>query len=885
MAGDYQRITDLRKINARLLELSSLGAATDSVWKDYSSDLAAIETALKLQSALRSSLNDQGWQIDGMSLVDSGECGGVAQSDLKHLREMLHIETELHKLKPFTEKTGGLWSGLSSNTSELQEAIKFYTSLTAVLTKIATTTDLLVAVRAPIERLLGEGNLLLEPTGAIAASGQAYISGWTNYQNTFAEFAKIALHNAEREAEHDDMAPDELAEVCRNIIGSAPKLKNWCAWNKARSAAVAAGLQSLAEGIEKESVPLLSVRKIFDVNYCRWWLNAVVDQDEVLLNFVSAEHEKRIRDFKELDEYFTTLTRSWVRAQLCAELPSQDSVSRNSEWGLLRYEMQKKSKHLPLRDLMGRSPTAITTLTPCLLMSPLSVAQYLSPEVTNFDIVIFDEASQIPVWDAVGAIARAKQVVMVGDPKQLPPTSFFDRAETDSEDTDIEADLESILDECIGANLPTLNLSWHYRSRHESLIAFSNYRYYEGRLVTFPSPYTEDRAVSFHHIAEGTYEKGGARTNKPEAMALVSDLVAKLKSPECQAAGLTVGVVTFNAEQQRLIEDLLDDARRSDPTLERFFADTELEPVFVKNLESVQGDERDIMYFSLTYGPTVSRSVSMNFGPLNKQGGERRLNVAITRARQELRVFSSLRAEQLDLSRTQAEGVRDLKHFMEFAERGSRALGEAVFGSVGDFESPFEEAVARALVNKGWRLQSQIGVSAFRVDLGVVDPDAPGSYLAGIECDGATYHRSATARDRDMIREQMLRDLGWNILRIWSTDWWVDADTVVEKIHNQLNDLLEQRRATRALQSNVVPMHSKQTEKVAAPVSVLALDAEDTSPLPQALYAKAELAGVPQSSDVYVETDFTQADFSVNPEAFFDRHYDPVLILMIERIV
>jgi len=885
MAGDYQRIKDLQKINARLIELSYLGAATDGVWKDYSSDLAVIETALKLQSALRAALNDQSWQIDSLVLVDSGDCGVVAQSDLKYLRELLRLETEVHKLKPFSEKTAGLWSGLSSDTAELQEAIKFYNSLTAVLTKIATTTDLLIAIRAPIDRLLGEGNLLLEPSGAIASSGQAYIASWTSYQNAFTEFAKVALHNPERETQHDELAPDEMAEICRKIIVSSPKLKNWCAWNKACTAAVQAGLNPLVERIEKRAVALQSVRKAFDVNYCRWWLNTVVDNDEVFLNFVSAEHEKRIRDFKELDEYFTTLTRSWVRAQLCAELPAQDSVSKNSEWGLLRYEMQKKSKHLPLRDLMGRSPTAITTLAPCLLMSPLSVAQYLSPEVTNFDIVIFDEASQIPVWDAVGAIARAKQVVMVGDPKQLPPTSFFDRAETDSDDIDVEADLESILDECIGANLPTLNLSWHYRSRHESLIAFSNYRYYEGRLVTFPSPYIEDTAVSFHYIANGMYEKGGARTNKTEAMALVSDLVTKLKSAECRDAGLTVGVVTFNSEQQRLIEDLLDEARRKDPTLEQYFADTELEPVFVKNLESVQGDERDIMYFSLTYGPSISRAVSMNFGPLNKQGGERRLNVAITRARQELRVFSSLRAEQLDLSRTQAEGVRDLKHFMEFAERGARALGEAVFGSVGDFESPFEEAVAKALISKGWRLQSQIGVSAFRIDLGVVDPEAPGSYLAGIECDGATYHRSATARDRDMIREQILRGLGWDILRIWSTDWWVDADTVVEKIHAQLNALLEQRRAKRVLQSNVVPLHGKQTEKVAAPVSALALDTENSSPLPQSLYAKAEPARASQSSETYVETDFTQTDVSVNPEAFFDGHYDPVLISMIERVV
>lgn len=883
MAGDYQRINELRKINARLIELAYLGAATDGVWKDYSTDLEALEAAQKLQGALRAAVNDQPWQLDSLPLVDSGNCGATAQADLKYLRELTRLEAEIHKLKLVSEKTAGLWTGLSSNTVELHEAIKFHNSLTAVLTKIATTTDLLIAIRSPIERLLGEGNLLLEASGAIAASGHAYITGWTNYQNAFTEFAKEALRNSEIESAHDELAPDEMADICRNIIRNSPKLKNWCSWNKARASSVTSGLVSLAEGIEKRMVPLQTVRKTFEVNYCRWWLNTVVDNDEVLLHFVSAEHEKRIRDFKELDEYFTTLTRSWVRAQLCAELPAQDSVSKNSEWGLLRYEMQKKSKHLPLRDLMGRSPTAITTLSPCLLMSPLSVAQYLSPEVSNFDIVIFDEASQIPVWDAVGAIARAKQVVMVGDPKQLPPTSFFDRAETDSDDTDIEADLESILDECIGANLPTLNLSWHYRSRHESLIAFSNYRYYEGRLVTFPSPYIEDKAVSFHYIANGTYEKGGARTNKPEAMALVNDLVGKLKSSGCRNGELTIGVVTFNAEQQRLIEDLLDAERRKDPTLERYFADSELEPVFVKNLESVQGDERDIMYFSLTYGPTVSRSISMNFGPLNKQGGERRLNVAITRARQELRVFSSLRAEQLDLSRTPSEGVRDLKHFMEFAERGAQALGEAVFGSVGDFESPFEEAVAKALATKGWRLQSQVGVSAFRVDLGVVDPDAPGRYLAGIECDGATYHRSHTARDRDMIREQMLRGLGWNILRIWSTDWWVDADTVVGKINAQLNALLEQRRAERALSSNVVPLRAKQDEIALEPEQLSALDSTEVAP-EQVLYAKAVQPTAP-SLECYVETDFNEANFSVNPDAFYDGGYESTLISMIEYVV
>ena len=521
----------------------------------------------------------------------------------------------------------------------------------------------------------------------------------------------------------------------------------------------------------------------------------------MLKRFVSAEHERRIADFRALDDEFTSVTRQWIRARLCAGLPSADSIQRNSEWGILRREITKKRQHLPLRQLLEQIPSAVLRLTPCLLMSPLSIAQYLSAETSNFDIVIFDEASQIPVWDAIGAMARARQVVMVGDPKQLPPTSFFGRADTsdtfDDDTQGVEGDMESILDECLGASLPTRNLSWHYRSRHESLIAFSNHRYYGGGLVTFPSPVTDDRAVSFHAV-QGRYEKGGARINQPEAKALVADLVARLKSPGFAQSGATIGVVTFNSEQQSLIEDLLDEERRKDPGLEPFFSDALLEPVFVKNLESVQGDERDIMYFSITYGPDISGAVSMNFGPLNRDGGERRLNVAVTRARQELRIFSSLRGEQMDLSRTQAAGVRDLKHFLEFAERGPRALAESHHGSQGDFDSPFEASVAQALERKGWRVHTQIGASSFRVDLGVVHPDHAGSYLAGVECDGATYHRSATARDRDKLREQVLRGLGWQILRIWSTDWWVNPGGTLERIHAALTALLEQDRRKRA---------------------------------------------------------------------------------------
>ncbi|MFH0960860.1 MAG: AAA domain-containing protein, partial [Pseudomonadota bacterium] len=565
-----------------------------------------------------------------------------------------------------------------------------------------------------------------------------------------------------------------------------------------RSEAVTFGLKPLVDAIENGSIKLEGVKTSFTTGYARWWLNSTVDCDEVLRGFISAEHEKRIADFKVLDDRVTQLTRDYIRASICSNLPGQEDSNKNSEWGILRREMQKKKRHIPLRELITSIPNTLTKLSPCLLMSPLSIAQYLSTETPMYDIVVFDEASQIPVWDAIGAIARGKQVVMVGDPKQLPPTSFFDRAESETDDEEVESDLESILDECIGANLPTLNLSWHYRSRHESLITFSNSRYYGGSLVTFPSPSTEDKAVSFHFISDGVYEKGGARINKPEARALVEHIISRLKGKELKSHGLSIGVITFNSEQQRLIEDLLDNERRKNPALESFFADEKIEPIFVKNLESVQGDERDVIYFSVAYGPDVAGSISMNFGPMNRDGGERRLNVAITRARHELLIFSSLKPEQIDLSRTSAVGVRDLKHFMEFAERGPKAIAEAVYGITGDYDSPFEKAVARALTNRGWQVHPQVGVSSFRIDLGIVDPDAPGRYLAGIECDGATYHRSATARDRDKLRAHVLKGLGWHINRIWSTDWWIDSADALEKLDSNLTKLLEESRAHRA---------------------------------------------------------------------------------------
>ncbi len=912
LQADLQRARRLRQLDQDIAAHASLETTTDGLWAGHATQVDRLRAALDFLSDRRRHLQ-QGPLDAAHTLVEEGVCGPTLARDHQTLRQRAETEQALAALDDLRESTTGLWKGLATPLDELAHACKLREDLAAVLARLATTPEQISACKAPLHALLGDANALLEPGGRIAVAGARYVEKRGQLLPRQETLAAIGCLAEAAQTQWHSLSLDGLIEHSQSIVRAEHSLRSWCAWCQARGEALALGLTTLVQGIEQGHVGPGQARRTFETNYARWWLNAVVDHEPVIRGFVSAEHEQRIRDFRELDERFTALTRDWLRARLCADLPSQDNVSRNSEWGVLRHEIGKKRAHLPLRELMAQIPEALTRLTPCLLMSPLSIAQYLQAGTNAFDLVIFDEASQIPVWDAIGAIARGRQVVMVGDPKQLPPTSFFDRAESGLDDEDVEADLESILDECIGANLPTRDLNWHYRSRHESLIAFSNHAYYKGELVTFPSPVTNDRAVSLQMIS-GTYQKGGTRTNPAEAKALVADVVARLTAPGFRESGLTIGVVTFNAEQQKLIEDLLDEARRRDPRLEPYFAESELEPLFVKNLESVQGDERDLIYFSITYGPDPTGQLAMNFGPLNRQGGERRLNVAITRARHELRVFASFRAEQMDLARTQAIGVRDLKHFLEFAERGARALAEASKGSLGGFDSPFEQAVATALAQRGWQVQPQIGASSFRVDLGIVDPDAPGRYLAGVECDGATYHRSATARDRDKLREQVLRGLGWEIVRVWSTDWWIDPAGTLDRLDARLQAVLQAQRERRieeagreaeaerlaqAAIAQAMASVTKPDEETAAPIQ----DADPIAPgtpatvPPQqieevfarqasAAPAHADTAATaPPEVSLYRVTNPAEAVDGANPDRFFDGDYNDTLSAMIAHVI
>lgn len=415
-----------------------------------------------------------------------------------------------------------------------------------------------------------------------------------------------------------------------------------------------------------------------------------------------------------------------------------------------------------------------------MLMSPMSVAQFLALSQSKFDLVIFDEASQMPTSEAIGAIARGKSVIVVGDPKQMPPTSFFSSTSVGEDEADID-DLESILDDCHSLGIPSLQLNWHYRSKHESLIAFSNNEYYDGELITFPSIDDQTTKVKYCYV-DGVYDKGGRRSNRMEAETIVEDIVKRLQSSNHDK--YSIGVIAFSQVQQNLIEDLLTDKLDKDKKL-REAADQLYEPIFIKNLENVQGDERDIILFSIGYGPDKDGKVSMNFGPLNNNGGEKRLNVAVSRARREMIVYSSLKASQIDLRRTKARGVEGLKHFLEYAEQ--QILIQSANARKDSSDRVISEQIAKALRARGHIANTNIGRSNFKVDVAIVDSHDNGNYSMGILLDGEVYHDTQTTRDREIVQPTILNLLGWKIMRVWSVDWINNPERVIARIENVLN--------------------------------------------------------------------------------------------------
>lgn len=684
----------------------------------------------------------------------------------------------------------------------MQPSINFYTAsqelLEASLDRLRTTHKSANVVVSYYEEPLAAAKSLREKLYELSELGsdESILTGKTSELISSLDALVETIQDAEKSALVVDRSEliEQLVAKLDKIATHSNSLPRWCKWLAVKQTTTENHLNSVVSALEAGAIAPSEACETFKTALCIWLAPKLVDSSEVLSQFSRATHEDKIRVFQELDAMVAETTSHYIAAIVAQKsFNDPDDKKTAGQFGVLSREAQKKTRHMPIRQLINEMRDVLFDLTPCLMMSPLSVAQFLPADLQSFDLVVFDEASQITTWDAVGAIARGKNAIIVGDPKQMPPSNHFGRA-----DGGDDADLESILDQALAAALPHLRLTGHYRSRHETLIAFSNAQYYDNSLVTYPSADTKQSAVRLCRV-DGVYAKGTQRTNPKEAQAVVNELIVLLTDMLSIASKRSIGIVTINSEQERLVNDLIDDARRKNPALEPFFQKgDDNEEVFVKNLESVQGDQRDIIMLSLTYGPTEpgSRSMSMNFGPLNREGGERRLNVAVTRATTEVIVFSSFDSTMIDLTRTKALAVQHLKNYLEFAERGPIALAQfnRVNQTPDQFDSDFEMAVASILREQGWAVQTQVGVSLFRVDLGVIHPDEPGRFIAGIECDGATYHGSPSARDRDRVRQAVLENLGWNIIRVWSTDFFQDPEFAMKRVFEQLDKLLKTDR-------------------------------------------------------------------------------------------
>jgi len=568
----------------------------------------------------------------------------------------------------------------------------------------------------------------------------------------------------------------------------------------------------------------------FEFRFYKLWTSAVLTGSDVLASFDGAQRQALIEKFKALDAQTRKLVALHIQASAATaawRLQKAQSDIEGSEVGVLRRELQKRKRIKPLRKLFGEIPHALQALKPCMLMSPISVSTFLKPGVASFDLVVFDEASQLPTAEAIASILRAKQVVVAGDQKQLPPTSFFkanfEFQEDDEEDENsAEEPLESLLDESV-AVVPLFReaeLKWHYRSKDERLIKFSNHFFYDNRLITFPSASTNDvdRGLKVEYVADGTWDRGRSRTNRREA-----DRVAELVIDHFTRYPMrSLGVVAMNLQQKELIEDAIAKALEVHLDILPLMDSTRPEPYFVKSLENVQGDERDTMLISVGYGKDSTGHLSLNFGPLNRDGGWRRLNVLVTRAKWQTILVTSIRSHELSGLSPNNRGPIALRDFITYGEHRCELPQPPSAPTLAE-TNDFEDSIATALRNRGLIVDEQVGASKFRIDLAIRDQRDTSRYVLGVECDGATYHGTRTARDRDILRQQVLESMGWRIHRVWSTDWFNNPAQALERIlasHAlaQAHPLEETVQAVPLAESPVLePAPSTERERTTAP--------------------------------------------------------------------
>lgn len=598
----------------------------------------------------------------------------------------------------------------------------------------------------------------------------------------------VGLEDSDWMNRSGDQIDDLIIRNCQ-ALKNGDSLQNWLDYVRVRDQVAAMGLIGLAEMVEQGSIDIQQVEDAYKAGIFDVLAREILREQPEIGRFSGHSQEALQDKFKEYDNRLKKLQCEQIAWEIDQTVIPKGNlgalVSEHTERFLLERECSKKIRHIPIRQLLHRAGGALLALKPCFMMGPMSVAQYLAPGQIEFDLIVMDEASQIKPQDALGAIARGSQLVVVGDPKQLPPTSFFDRVvDDDEEDPTALEESESILDAALPM-FPARRLRWHYRSQHESLIAFSNHSFYESDLVLFPSPYkvTDSYGIMYSRVPRGCFVN---RRNMEESK-IISEAVREhfRHHPE-----ETLGVVAMSAEQRLQLERAIETLAKEDAVFQEWLEKDarRQESLFIKNLENVQGDERDVIFVSMTYGPQEPGGrVFQRFGPINSDVGWRRLNVLFTRSKKRMHIFSSMGSEDIVAGSTAKRGVQALRDFLSFCETGILHRTERETGRAPD--SDFEIAVMAALRDEGFECVPQVGVARFFIDVAVIDPGNSGRYLMGIECDGATYHSAKSARDRDRLRQMILERLGWRIHRIWSTDWFKNPHAELQPIIRELNAL------------------------------------------------------------------------------------------------
>ncbi|WP_124057938.1 DUF4011 domain-containing protein [Vaginisenegalia massiliensis] len=560
--------------------------------------------------------------------------------------------------------------------------------------------------------------------------------------------------------------------------------KEWSQFYKNILDLDALGLTEMGEyiNLSQNQSSQFNIYEVFLASIIPTLINLYVGQSKLISNFSGQNYDVIASEFNELTNNYVSLAKNQIVMNLSSNIPDTKTCSDEEakQIAQLKKAIQSKGRGLSIRKIFHENSQIIRRLTPCFLMSPLSVAQYIDMDFPKFDLVIFDEASQIKTSTAIGAMSRAKNCIIVGDPQQMPPTNFFGTSKIDEDNLLIE-DLESLLEDCLSVNMPQRYLTHHYRSQSESLISFSNKMYYDNKMLTFPSPHDRTSKVSFIKV-EGVYDRGNTRTNKPEALAIISEIKNHILSENSDS----IGVITFNVSQQNLIDDLLQKELSNDPVFADSFTNMS-EPIFIKNLENVQGDERDKILFSIGFGPDETGKFYQNFGPLGRPGGWRRLNVAVSRARKEMKVFSTITADDINLTARSQEGVKGLKEFLLYAQSGTlenRNIKDNLS------QKGMIESIANYIQQKGLSVDINVGNSEFKVQIAIVNPIKPKEYCAAIQIDNQQFAKIKTTDDRVRLIPKILKNKGWEILYIWSIDWFENKNFELSRIDKFLSPFL-----------------------------------------------------------------------------------------------